>query len=250
MIKKRHPGATDHHTIRKADQLRQIVATLTHELKAPLNAILGSVSLLERRIPEGDLDRAHVDRLKRSSRHLLAMVEDVLEMSRVESGQLPLSLGARRLGPAIEEALADIETQATAHALTVTNAVSGASADLAYWGDERRVRQILVNLLTNAIKFTAAGGAVLVSGGAGKTATVYLRVQDTGRGIPANNLETIFEPFRQSDPSDQYRGSGLGLAISRQLARMMGGDLVAESDGFGSRFTLWLPIAPSEHETR
>jgi PAS domain S-box-containing protein len=257
LIRERHTKLASEQVLREANRLKQVVANLSHELRSPLNAILGSVALLERRIPEGDPDRGHVDRLKRSSGHLLAMVDDVLEMSRADSGHLPLSFGLRRLGPTIEESLADVEMQAAARGLTITNAVSGAAADLPYWGDDGRVRQIVVNLLTNAIKFTAPGGRITLSGGTGETVTgaslaghgpwIYVRVEDTGRGVPPENLEAIFEPFRQSEPEDQQRGSGLGLAISRQLARTMAGDLVAESEvGIGSRFTLWLPIAPSE----
>ena len=115
----------------------------------------------------------------------------------------------------------------------------------------------MVNLLSNAVKFTDPGGRITISGGTGETVTgaalagtgpwVYVRVEDTGRGIPPENLETIFEPFEQTDATDQHRGAGLGLAISRELARAMGGDLVAESElGTGSRFTLWLPIKPAE----
>jgi signal transduction histidine kinase len=150
-----------------------------------------------------------------------------------------------------------VQTQAIARKVTLTNAVSGTAADLPYWGDDMRVRQILVNLLSNAIKFTEAGGRITISGGTGEAVKraslagngpwVYVRVEDTGRGIPAERLDAIFEPYQQSEPADQDRGTGLGLAISRQFARVMGGDLTAESEpGVGSRFTLWLPIKPSE----
>jgi len=257
LLAERQAAPEAQQALRDAQRVTQVVANLSHELRTPLNAMLGSLALLERRIPEGDPDRAHVDRLKRSSRHLLLIVDDVLQMSRAQSGELPLSFGLRRLGPTIVEALADVEAQAAARGVTLTNAVSGGAADLPYWGDEARVRQIVVNLLTNAIKFTPSGGRITMSGGTGETVTgaslsgrgpwIYVRVEDTGRGIPAEHLGAIFEPFRQSDASDQHRGSGLGLAISRQLARMMGGDLVAESEvGLGSQFTLWLPIAPSD----
>jgi PAS domain S-box-containing protein len=236
---------------------KRLMANLSHELRTPLTAILGSVALLAREMGEDDPNRRHIDRLQRNSRHLLAIVDDVLEMSRAESGQLALSPTIQRLGPVVEEALADIETQARARNLIVTNAVSGGAADLPYWGDEGRVRQILVNLLTNAMKFTESGGRITISAGTGETVTgasltgdgpwVYVRVEDTGRGIPAPRVAVIFEPFQQSEAGDQQQGTGLGLSISRQLARMMGGDLIAESEvGRGSRFTLWLPIAPSE----
>lgn len=257
LIQERHALGTPEHTRDEAAQIRRAIAHVSHELRTPLNAILGSVSLLAARIREGDPDRPHIDRLQRNGQHLLAMVEDVLEMARTESGQPSLSSAVRRLGPAIEEALADVEMQAQARNVTITNSVSGAATDLPYYGDEARVRQILVNLLTNAIKFTDPGGRVTVSGGTGESVSgaslvgrgpwIYARVEDTGRGIPPERLDAIFEPFKQSEVADQRLGTGLGLSISRQLARMMGGDLVAESEpGTGSRFTLWLPIAPSE----
>jgi PAS domain S-box-containing protein len=239
------------------NRLRRVVADLSHELRTPLNVITGSISLLERRMSQDHPDRAHIERLQRNTRHLLAIVDDFLEMSRAEAGHLPLARGVRRLGPVIEEAVADVEPQAAERNLTLTNAVSGGAGDLPYWGDEGRVRQILTNLLTNAIKFTDPGGRITVSGGTGESVTgtslagagpwIYARVEDTGRGIPPENLEVIFEPFQQSQPADQHRGTGLGLSISRQLARLMGGDLTAQSElGVGSRFTLWLPIAPTE----
>jgi signal transduction histidine kinase len=107
------------------------------------------------------------------------------------------------------------------------------------------------------VKFTDAGGRITISGGAGETVAgaslpgtgpwVYVRVEDTGRGISVDSLERIFEPFQQSEPADRHQGTGLGLAISRELARKMGGDLVAESElGAGSRFTFWLPMASAE----
>jgi PAS domain S-box-containing protein len=239
----------------EANRIRQMVANLSHELRAPLNAIAGSVALLEQQ--GGAPDRGHLARLQRSSRHLLGIVDDVLQMTRAESGTLVLSPAVRRLGPVVDDALSNVVTEADARGVAVTNAVSGSPSDLPYWGDENRVRQILVNLLTNAIKFTDAGGRITISGGTAETVSgaalsgpgpwIYARVEDTGRGIPPDRLEAIFEPFGQSEASDQHQGTGLGLAISRQLARMMAGDLVAQSEpGVGSRFTLWLPITAAE----
>jgi PAS domain S-box-containing protein len=252
--RERPPAADAERALAEANRIKQMVANLSHELRTPLNAIVGSVALLE----QGSAgDRGHLERLRRSSRHLLSIVDDVLQMTRADSGTLVLSPAVHRLGVVIEDVLAEVSTEAERRGLTLTNAVSGSPADLPYWGDEARVRQILVNLLTNAMKFTDSGGRVTISGGTAETVSgavlsgpgpwIYARVEDTGRGIPAERLDAIFEPFEQTETADQQQGTGLGLSISRQLARMMGGDLVAESEaGVGSRFTLWLPITAAQ----
>ena len=241
----------------EAKRIKRLLANLSHELRTPLNAIVGSVALLFPGGAASETERPHVERLQRNSRHLMALIDDVLEIARAESGQLSVSPGVQRLGTAIEDALADVETTAVARGVTLINSVSGAAADLPYWGDQGRVRQILLNLLTNAIKFSEPGRAVTISGGTGESVVgaavagpgpwIYARVEDTGRGIPPDRLDAVFEPFAQSEMEDQKRGTGLGLAISRQFARLMGGDITVESElGVGSRFTLWLPIAPSD----
>jgi PAS domain S-box-containing protein len=256
LMRDRHVTPESHQMLEEANRLRRVMATLSHELRTPLSAITNSIALLERQTELGAPERAHVERLQRNSRHLLSIIDDVLEMSRAEAGTLPMSQAVRRIGPAIDEALADVETQASARGVVVANHVSGGAADLPYWGDEGRVRQILVNLLTNAIKFTDPEGRITISAGTGESVTavtlpgagpwIYVRVEDTGRGIAPDRLESIFEPFQQSEPGDEHHGTGLGLSISRQLARAMGGDVAAQSQGVGSQFTLWLPISPSE----
>jgi PAS domain S-box-containing protein len=257
LLRERHLTGDAKQSAEEVTRLKRFVASLSHELRTPLNAMMGSIALLERQIDESDQGRAHVDRLQRSSRHLLSIIDDVLEMSRAEAGPLPITPAVRRLGPAIEDAVADVVSQAEARGLTLANSVSGAAADLPYWGDEGRVRQILVNLLTNAIKFTGPGGRVTISGGTGQSIPgtvlsgpgpwLYVKIEDTGRGIPPEHLDRIFEAFQQSERADQHRGAGLGLSISRQLARLMGGDLTAQSEpGVGSQFTLWLPITSSD----
>ena len=243
--------------IEEATRLKRLLASVSHEVRTPLNAMLGSVALLELEMHGGERERVHLERLQRNGRHLLEIIDDVLQMSRVDAGHMPISPAVRRLGSAVDEALADVEAQAAARRVTVKNAVSGGAGDLPYWGDEGRVRQILVNLLTNAIKFTEPKGRITISGGTGETVTgaalagpgpwIYVRVEDTGRGIPPENLDAIFEPYQQTEAADERRGTGLGLSISRQLARLMGGDLTVQSEaGIGSSFTLWLPITPSD----
>ena len=233
----------------------QFVANVSHELRAPLNTMLGYISLLKRDVGGVAGRQLHVDKLHRIGGHLLSIVDDLLDTSRVESGTLAIASSEQVIGSAIDAALADVEGQVAEAEVTLINAVSGGAADVSYWGDPARVRQIVVNLLTNALKFTR-GGRVTVSGGtadsvAGTTLSgsgpwVYVRVEDSGRGIPADHLDAIFEPYQQSELADQHQGSGLGLAISRRLARLMGGDLTVQSHvGAGSTFTLWLPIVSS-----
>jgi PAS domain S-box-containing protein len=256
-----HAAGDAQRVLEDANRQKMLVASISHEVRAPLNAILGSVSLLEAQVGGPERQAAHVERLKQNARHLMQIINDMLDLSRAEAGSLSVSRSARRIGPAIDEALADVVDQAAARGITLTNSVSGAATDLPYLGDEARVRQIVVNLLSNAIKFTDPPGEVTISGGTGETVTdaelagagpwIYIRVEDTGRGIPPDRLGVIFEPYQQSDLIDQQRGAGLGLSISRQLARLMGGDIgVRNTPGEGSTFTLWLPIAPTENVPR
>lgn len=234
-----------------AVSIRQMAATLGHELRTPLNAIVGSISLLERQFPEGSHDRVHVDRVKRNSRHLVAMLDDVLELLRADSGQFAVSLAMQQVRLVVDEALADVELHAAERRVAIVNTVPGLRGGPVYWGDERRVRQILVNLLTNAVKFTAPGGRVTISGGTSETVAgvlasrgscAFVRVDDTGRGIPPDRVASVFEPFQQVEPDDRSCGQGLGLSISREFARSMNGDITLSSEvGVGSTFTLWLP---------
>jgi hypothetical protein len=201
--------------------------------------------------------RADLARIQQSQRHLLGLVNEVLDLARVDAGELRVERAAVRAGDTVDAALALVRPQAAARALALSEECAGA-ADRPYLGDEPRVRQVLVNLLANAVKFTRPGGRVAVScaisdapphGAALVAGTPYLafRVEDTGVGIPVDQRERVFEPFTQADAGGSpytraTGGTGLGLAISRRLARLMGGDLTLESEeGVGSAFTLWLP---------
>jgi PAS domain S-box-containing protein len=245
----------------EANRQKLLVASISHEVRAPLNALLGYVSLLEAEVGGPERRQLHLSRVKQNAEHLLAIISDILDFSRAQSGSLAMTAAVHRLRTAVQDAIGSVEATATARGVSLVNAVSGAAGDLPYLGDEGRVRQILVNLVSNAIKFTDAGGQITVSGGTGETVQsaelsgsgpwIYIRVEDTGRGIPADRIATIFEPFEQSQTEDQQRGTGLGLSISRQLARLMGGDITVRSQvGSGSTFTLWLPIASTEEVPR
>jgi signal transduction histidine kinase len=223
------------------------LATMSHELRTPLNAIAGYVQLLELGIhgPLTDEQRETLGRVHRSQQHLLRLINDVLNLSRIEAGRVEYRLERVTLGQLVDSVLPMIEPQLAARALSWSADVP---ADLAARADREKAEQVLLNLLSNASKFTPHGGRVRVEGARDPTtaARVMLRVVDTGVGIPRDQLGAVFEPFVQVDTSVARRteGTGLGLAISRDLARGMGGELAVESEeGRGSTFTLALPAA-------
>ena len=221
----------------------EFLAVMSHELRTPLNAIAGYADLLRLGI-RGPLTAQQLDdldRIARSERALLALVNDVLNYARMEAGHVHYA--DERV--VVATLLADIEA-IVAPQLQAKNlkfALGSCDSDLALRADADKVRQILVNLMSNAVKFTEPGGSVDVTC-EGDASNVRLRVRDTGIGIPPDKREAIFEPFVQLDRSltSTKEGSGLGLAISRDLARAMRGDLVVESSvGSGSTFVLTLP---------
>jgi signal transduction histidine kinase len=227
------------------------LAMMSHELRTPLNAIGGHVQLVEMGIhgPVTDAQREALDRVQRGQRHLLAIINDVLNLSRIESGRVDYAFEPVCLAQLIAETVSMLEPLLTASALACDVPASSLDAPgvPAARADRERAHQILLNLLTNAIKFTPPGGRITVELGRGgeRDAMVALRVHDTGIGIAPGQLERVFEPFVQIARQSRYQeGVGLGLAISRDLARGMGGDLIAESvAGEGTTFTLLLPAA-------
>ncbi|CAN5731041.1 hypothetical protein BH23GEM3_BH23GEM3_11980 [soil metagenome] len=227
----------------------QFLATMSHELRTPVNAVIGYTDLLEARVagPLTEKQGAYLARLHASSRHLAGLIDEVLDLAKVEAGEMSTRKERVVLRSPAEAALAMIAPQATAKGLDVVQD-TGCGWDAEFIGDEDRVRQILVDLLGNAIKFTERGGVVvrcrLVSTPGNGGSVLAIDVADTGMGIPAEHLERIFEPFAQVEEGHTRRkgGTGLGLTISQQLARLMGGELSVESRvGEGSTFTLRLP---------
>lgn len=238
------------------------LATMSHEIRTPINAILGYAQLLELGVSGGltDEQRRQVERIVSSTRHLLMLVNEVLDLAKVESGTLEVRQDAAVAGNTVDAALDLVRPLAAEKGVRLSEQCEGERA-AAYFADEPRVRQILVNLIGNAIKFTEAGGEVTIQCALGAPSPdgahtnpdgdyVAIRVRDSGIGIPHGQLDAIFEPFVQAaaEGENAYTrrrmGTGLGLAISRQLARRMHGDITVESEpGRGSTFTLWLPAA-------
>ena len=242
----------------------EFLAMMSHELRTPLNAVIGYAELLDLGVagPLNAEQRTQLLRIRASGRHLLGLVNEVLDLAKIEAGRLTVNMGVGRVGDVADAALALVQSRAEEKGIVFIGQCMG-DGHVMYEGDEDRVRQILVNLLANGVKFTDPGGHVSLDCGTtaepdpearlhGSDRWVYLRVRDTGIGIPADHLHVIFDPFVQGEtghtrPND---GSGLGLTISRRLARLMGGDLTVRSTpGEGSTFTLWLPIADEQATT-
>ena len=234
------------------------LANMSHEIRTPINAIVGYTDLIEMGIagPLTERQRSQLERIRLSSQHLLGLINEILDFAKVESGQMTARFEAVPVAEVVLAALALVQPQAAKGGLDVENRVAGDCA-FSFRGDLDRVRQILVNLLSNAVKFTESGGRVVVECGvsqvplagarlAGDGPWTYVRVRDTGSGVPTAQAESIFEPFVQGETGHTRTkgGTGLGLAISRQLARLMEGDITLESEpGLGSAFTLWLPAS-------
>ncbi len=223
----------------------EFLAVMSHELRTPLNAIGGYTQLLELGI-HGQLTPAQkqdLQRIQRSALHLLSLINQILNFAKLDAGQVHLEPGRVRVADALADLEALVAPQVQAKGIAFQRELP--AADVVVWCDPEKLQQILLNLLSNAIKFTPAGGTVTVS-----TETeggfAFIRVEDTGPGIPPEKLEHIFEPFVQLDRglTSRQEGAGLGLAISRELARAMAGDLTAEpAPGGGARFRLRLPLA-------
>ncbi|MFL5577877.1 MAG: sensor histidine kinase, partial [Gemmatimonadaceae bacterium] len=230
----------------------EFLATMSHELRTPLNAIGGYAELMAMGIhgPVNAAQLRDLDRIRRGQRHLLSIITDILNFSRIDAGQMQFAVRDVPLPPLVDEVWSMIEPQASAKGIRYECEAVHDGGPLVAHADPDRVRQILANLLVNAVKFTAPGGGIRVectaSHPAARSPRATVRVTDTGVGIPPDNLERIFEPFVQLGRALTHTvdGTGLGLAISRDLARAMGGDVTVESEpGVGSAFSLTLPTA-------
>ena len=245
------------------------LATMSHEIRTPINAVLGYSELLELGLsgPLTEEQRNQITRIRSSTRHLLGLVNEVLDLAKIESGTLRVDRAWALAGDTVDAALTLVRPQAAARKIVISERCEGLR-ESPYLGDEHRVRQVLTNLLANAVKFTDPGGKITVTCATtdeppasvslplGKP-FVAIRVSDTGIGIAPDHLARIFEPFTQGEDSDfnpytrERSGTGLGLAISRQLAQLMDGEITVESTvGAGSVFTLWVPGPERREEVR
>lgn len=232
------------------------LATMSHELRTPLNAVIGFSNVLRKNaagnLTERDLD--YLDRIVANGRHLLSVIEDILDLSKIEAGRMEVLWEPVPLVELVGEVVGSLELQAHRKGIRLEGIVPDGAPPLVT--DRQRLRQVLLNLAGNAVKFTATGGvSIRVLGGEEGGAPDAIEVEDTGIGIPEDQVSTIFEPFRQVEGSTNrsYGGAGLGLSISRSLCALMGYELdVRSRAGEGSVFTIRLhpPPAPPSGEQR
>ena len=234
-----------HIALEQASALKsQFLANMSHEFRTPLNAILGYTHMLLHGVTGAvsDSQRKSLTRIDSNSRHLLALINDILDITRIEAGRMPLNLTTFSVHELVEEVMSELEPIIRRSNLAVRASMSRSVP--AFKSDRQKVKQIVLNLLSNALKFTPAGSVTIKAAYDARERTVAIAVSDSGVGIARENQAKVFEDFRQLDssPARGYGGTGLGLSICRRLAQMLGGTIELESElGNGSTFTLRLP---------
>jgi PAS domain S-box-containing protein len=234
-----------HIALEQASALKsQFLANMSHEFRTPLNAILGYTHMLLNNVTGQvtDPQRKSLTRIDSNARHLLALINDILDITRIEAGRMPLNLTTFGVGELFEEVQAELEPIIKRSNLAVSTKVRASVPKLRT--DRQKVKQIVLNLLSNALKFTPAGSVTMTAMYDGRNKQVDIAVKDTGVGIPTEDQAKVFEDFRQLDssPARGYGGTGLGLSICRRLSHILGGSIDLESVPLhGSTFTLRLP---------
>jgi signal transduction histidine kinase len=222
----------------------QFLANMSHEFRTPLNAMLGYTSMLLQGIagPVEPAAKRQLGRIESNGRHLLTIINEILDISRIEAGRMPLQMSKFKIPDLVTEVRAELEPIIMRSKLNVTLDLAKDLPPLV--SDRQKVKQILLNLLSNSLKFTHHGGVTMAAGFNARERSILLSVVDTGIGIASPDQERIFEDFRQLDnsPTRAYGGTGLGLSICRRLAQMLDGRISVHSEvGKGSTFTLTLP---------
>jgi signal transduction histidine kinase len=225
----------------------QFLANVSHELRTPLNAIMGYTHLMLEGV-SGEMTQAQHDKLGRvdaNARHLLAVINDLLDIARIESGKMPVQIERVRLHELIDEVMTEVEPVIAGTRLAVNRMLSPELPEIET--DRQKVKQIVLNLLSNALKFTPEGSVSIRLEHESGSGEILIAVTDTGIGVAEENQKTIFEAFEQANSSYARRqgGTGLGLSICRRLAHILDGRITLVSRlGEGSTFTLYLPSKP------
>ena len=223
----------------------EFLAMVSHELRTPLNAIIGFSEIMSQEVfgPVGNRKyKGYAGDIRKSGTHLLGLINNILDLSKVESGRFGLAEQDVNLGDGIYETLRLVSELAEAGDVKVDSSVPGDLPELR--GDRQAIRQILLNLLSNAIKFTEPDGHVQVDAGLDRSGQLVLAIEDTGIGIPKESIESVFEPFKQVDSSlsRQFEGTGLGLPLTRSLVELHDGSVELESSpGEGTKVTVTFP---------
>jgi signal transduction histidine kinase len=220
----------------------EFISRVSHELRTPLNAILGFGQVLEVDALT-DRQRNSVDQIMKGGRHLLELVNDLLEIARIEAGELSVTLAPVDVARAVHDIVLLVEPLAGERSVTLSSTTCDPAPPCAL-ADEQRLKQVLLNLISNAIKYNREGGRVDIEVEHLANDRIALRVADTGQGIAADDIELLFSPFeRLGAEQTMVEGTGLGLALSRLMVEAMHGSLEVTSEpGVGSTFTLQLPV--------
>src|SRR5215475_7139343 len=238
---------TANERLKELDQLKSdFVSNVSHELRTPLTAIKGAVDLLLREVP-GALNESqthHLSRVRSNTQHLAGLINDLLDLSKIEEGKIELDAGRVSLGDLVQEVMETVKPMAAEKSVLLDVEVPEPS--VLVWADRDKVTQVLMNLIGNAIKFTPSDGKIGVSTANDRRGWVRVSIRDGGPGIPASEQEKIFEKFYQvtRDGEPKPKGTGLGLAISKSLVELHGGKIWVESQpGCGSTFSFTLPVS-------
>ncbi len=232
----------------------EFMATMSHELRTPLNSILGFSDVLAGAENLTEKQQRYVRNIQTSGKDLLTLVNDILDLAKIEAGKMDLHIVEFSIGDLVERLAGMMKPLAERRNIELTCEVDGQLPLLVQ--DAGKIQQVLYNLLSNAVKFTPEGGRVQLNANLRDEKTFELIVEDTGVGIPLEDQETIFEKFRQGNTTPgspqsmltrEFAGTGLGLSIVRELSKLLGGDVSLSSElGKGSRFTVWLPLVLNE----